>query len=101
MREQKRLVDQHVRFAREIEIAGHKVLGVNATCHTSEIAQELAKSGPFGVCWFESKEGDKVFSLRSTEESGVDVSAIANSLGGGGHPRAAGFTQKRQCVSKD
>jgi uncharacterized protein len=95
LREQQRLIDQHVGFARLLNIAGHEVYGVNATCHVSEIAQELAKRGPFGACWFENANGDKVYSLRSTEESGVDVSAIAKQLGGGGHARAAGFTEKR------
>ncbi len=95
LRAQQQLVDQHVRFARPVNIGGHTVLGANATCHVSEIAQELAAKGPgpFGACWFENDKGEKVYSLRSTDKSGFDVSALAKNFGGGGHARAAGYTE--------
>lgn len=89
-RAEKVLVDQHVRHAQEITLAGHKVLCVNATMLTSEIAGALAKERPFGVCWFEDAEIHRVYSLRS-DEGGVDVAEIAKTYGGGGHKHAAGF----------
>ena len=90
LRREKQIVDSHVGFAREVELDGHKVLSVNATVMTSEIAGELAKDRPFGVCWFERKDGRRIFSLRS-REGGVDVSEVAKKFGGGGHPAAAGY----------
>jgi uncharacterized protein len=93
LRYQKKLIDSHIRHAAPMQMAGHSVLAVNCTCAdlTSEIAGELAKDRPFGVCWFESSGGHRVVSLRSTPE-GIDVSEVAKANGGGGHKRAAGFT---------
>jgi nanoRNase/pAp phosphatase (c-di-AMP/oligoRNAs hydrolase) len=90
LRAERQVVDRHVRNAAEVELAGHKVLCVNATTLISEVAGELAKDRPFGVCWFERADGFRVYSLRS-EPGGVDVSEIAKSFGGGGHKHAAGF----------
>ncbi|MDE2470086.1 MAG: hypothetical protein KGL35_15415, partial [Bradyrhizobium sp.] len=90
LRAQQQIVDGLVSHAIETEIDGHKVLMVNATCHVSEVAGELAKNRPFGVVWFEGDEGERVYSLRS-DENGIDVSEIAKAHGGGGHARAAGF----------
>ncbi len=91
LRNENNLVDQHVRFAAEIEIDGHKVLSVNATCLNSEIGQKLATGRPFSVTWFEAADGNRVYSLRS-DENGIDVSEIAKKHGGGGHKNAAGFS---------
>lgn len=55
----------------------------------SEAGHELAKKGPFGVCYWDNENG-RTFSLRSTE-GGVDVSQVAAQYGGGGHRGAAGF----------
>lgn len=92
LRYQKKLIESHVRNANEITLAGHKVLCVNCTCAdlTSEVAGELAKGRPFGVCWFESDANERVYSLRSAPD-GIDVSEIAKEHGGGGHKHAAGF----------
>jgi len=83
-------VARHVRNAAEAVIAGHRVLCVNATCHISEIAGELAKDRPFGVTYFDRADGKRVYSLRS-RDGGVDVSEVARGFGGGGHARAAGY----------
>lgn len=94
IRYQQKLIESHVNHAYETDISGHKVLCVNCTCAdlTSEVAGELAKDRPFGVCWFEAEEGNmRVFSLRS-RDGGIDVSEIAKAHGGGGHARAAGFS---------
>lgn len=91
-RAERQIVDTHVRNAREIEMAGHRVLSVNATVLFSEIAGELAKGRAFGACYFDRQDGRRQWSLRSSE-SGVDVAAIAKSRGGGGHTHAAGFEE--------
>lgn len=49
----------------------------------------MANTEPFSATYYDTPKGRK-FSLRSTD-TGVDVSAIAKSFGGGGHRNAAGF----------
>lgn len=73
-----------------IEIGEYKVPCLNSTHLISEIANELCKGYPFAACYFDTDD-KRVFSLRS-DENGIDVSQIAKQYGGGGHPRAAGFT---------
>lgn len=85
------MVETHVRHARIETIAGHAVPVVNATVLFSEIAGELAKGHPFGACYFDF-DGKRQWSLRS-DENGLDVSAIAKALGGGGHVHAAGYEE--------
>src|SRR3990167_735369 len=92
LRYQNQVVESAVQHAIEIEMAGHKVLEINATCLVSEITQELAKSRPFGVSWFVT-ENKTVCSLRSAPD-GLDVSEIGRAYGGGGHKHAAGFSLK-------
>lgn len=90
LRCERQVIDTHVRNAREIELAGHKIKAVNATTLFSEIAGELAESGPFGACYFDRGDGKRQWSLRSRGD-GLDVSEIAKQFGGGGHRNAAGF----------
>jgi uncharacterized protein len=77
---------------RPINIAGN--LGLSANCpgqFASAAGNELAvKSGTYGACWYQDKDGNVKFSLRSNGD--YDVSAIAKQFGGGGHKNAAGFT---------
>lgn len=91
-RREQQIVEDHVRNAREIEMAGHRILAVNATVLFSDIAGDLARDRPFGACYFDRADGKRQWSLRS-REGGVDVSAIAKAMGGGGHPAAAGFEE--------
>ncbi len=91
LRAQQQVINQHIRHAYEVGLAGYLVPCVNATVHISEIAGALAVGKPFAICWFENAEGKRIFSLRS-DENGVDVSRIAKLYGGGGHKHAAGFT---------
>lgn len=86
------MIANHVRNAREIEMAGHKILAVNATVLFSDIAGELAKGRPFGAAYFDRGDGRRQWSLRSTD-AGVDVSEVAKNRGGGGHRNAAGFEE--------
>lgn len=92
-RREDQIVHEHVGHAREIELAGHRVLAVNATVLFSEIAGELAQGRPFGACWFDRQDGKRQWSLRS-RQGGVDVAALARKLGGGGHANAAGFEEE-------
>ena len=99
LRDQQRTIAEAVKNAVEIEEYGNKVLIVNATSNISEIAGELAKGRPFGVCYFvrylgEGNGVECVISLRSEEGKGVDVSEIAKKHGGGGHRHAAAYTVK-------
>lgn len=89
LRAESQIVDSHVRNAIEKEIAGHKVLVVNATTLFSDIAGRLAEGRPFGVCWFQRQDGQIQWSFRS-RDGGVDVSEVAKRFGGGGHRNAAG-----------
>jgi oligoribonuclease NrnB/cAMP/cGMP phosphodiesterase (DHH superfamily) len=88
----KQIIDDHIRHAREIEMAGHKILAVNATVLFSDIAGELAKGRPFGACYFDRFDGKRQWSLRSAPD-GVDVSEVAKQFGGGGHRHAAGWEE--------
>lgn len=74
------------------ELAGHRVPVVNATCFTSEVGERLNQlhpDAPFAAFYYD-KEKIRCWGLRS--QGKIDVSVIANGLGGGGHPNAAGFT---------
>ncbi len=75
-------------------IGGHEVPCINSTTLISEIGNELSQKYPFAVCYFDTNDGKRVFSLRSSD-NGIDVSEIAKLYGGGGHFNAAGFTVKR------
>jgi uncharacterized protein len=46
----------------------------------------------FAMMYFVTSDGTIVFSLRSISTDKMDVSVLAKSLGGGGHPCAAGFS---------
>jgi uncharacterized protein len=99
LRAQQQIIDTLVSKAAPVNLSGIDGLAVNATCLVSEIAGELAKKASFGATWFDKtnleNNGDyiltQVWSIRTTEESGVDASLIARQYGGGGHKHAAGF----------
>lgn len=76
---------------REMVIGGHlvKVANIPYTL-SSDAAGALAEGQPFGACYFDDRDGNRVFSLRS-RAGGLDVSQIAAAYGGGGHAAAAGF----------
>lgn len=79
------IIDQHLEFAEEVELGGHKGLAVLCTVPElwSEIGGALAEKAEFGACYV-----NNTWSLRSKT---VDVSEIAKKFGGGGHKNAAGF----------
>lgn len=92
LRYQAQQVESACRNAYEIELAGHKVLAVNTTTLTSEVAGKLAEGRPFGAAFFIRADGKKQWSLRS-RDGGIDVSEVAKAHGGGGHRNAAGFEE--------
>lgn len=89
------MVDDLLKTRHEIDVAGEKVMAVNAPLFlASEIASALAEQSEagWGVCYFNNGD-ETTFSLRSRGD--VDVSEIAKTYGGGGHSGAAGFRMPR------
>ncbi len=91
LRKQARDVASLVEKQYTMDIAGFEVPVVNAPyMFASDIGHILAQDAPFAATYY--YDGDKThFSLRSRNEGGEDVSAIAKQFGGGGHRNAAGF----------
>lgn len=77
-------------------VGDHGVMCVNSACYQSEVGEQLCllyPDLPFAAVWHARDGVTEVWSLRS--RNGFDVSAVAKSLGGGGHAAAAGFTVRR------
>jgi len=78
--------------AREMIFDGHRVPVANCPYYlASDVGNIMAQGKPFAATYYDSKDGQRHFSLRSGSD-GLDVSAIAAKLGGGGHKHAAGCT---------
>jgi oligoribonuclease NrnB/cAMP/cGMP phosphodiesterase (DHH superfamily) len=80
--------------ARWDDVGGFNVPIVNATCHWSEVGEELLSRYPdaqFVGSYYDAADGRRTWSLRSRPD--FDVSTVAKILGGGGHPQAAGFVE--------
>jgi len=76
-------------FASRTALAGYDVPIINTTFARSELIGALAEGEPFAIGW-RLEEGKYCYSLRS-HAGGVDVSAVAQIWGGGGHRNAAEF----------
>ncbi|NNL66832.1 MAG: hypothetical protein HKP30_11350 [Myxococcales bacterium] len=86
-------VARAVRKAHPITVKGMRVEGVNSTAHRSAIGHALSERGAYDRPWgcVYRVSGVRVdATLYSIGD--FDVSAIAVSLGGGGHRNAAGFS---------
>ena len=59
--------------------------------YASEAGNIMSEGVPFAAVYYDANDGNRRFSLRSSE-GGMDVSLIASSYGGGGHAKAAGFS---------
>lgn len=82
---------------RWLQIGDMRVPAANVPwMYASDVAGELAKGQPFAVTYYDDASSRR-FSLRSTSE-GMDVAAIAERFGGGGHERAAGFRLTGEAV---
>lgn len=92
LRYQGRLVLAASSQRREIKLAGHKTLAVNAIGLQSEICENLLidPTVAIGACWYVTPERHIVWSLRSRDD-GPDVGEVAKLFGGGGHVHSAGF----------
>lgn len=92
---QDQVVEKHLKSVEVYNLLGHKVAVVNATTMISEVCHAALNTYPeadFALSWQDLvKEKKRVFSLRG-RKGGVDVSAVAKKLGGGGHASAAGFS---------
>jgi oligoribonuclease NrnB/cAMP/cGMP phosphodiesterase (DHH superfamily) len=91
----KRSADQTVAMMcknyRYAQIAGHRAVTVNATCHWSEVGHYLLKKHPkaaFAASFGTLGTGKVMWSLRS--QGDFDVSEIAKQFNGGGHKNASG-----------
>ncbi|MCC6173812.1 MAG: hypothetical protein IT305_00795 [Chloroflexi bacterium] len=94
LRFKQRTVQTIVNFARMGQVGGHQVPMVNATAHWSDVGEALLErypDAPFVASYFDDQRGARRWSLRS--RPGFDVAELARTLGGGGHPRAAGFRE--------
>jgi hypothetical protein len=74
-------------------------VGYTVPCHAvpdffkSSVGARFGKQYPFSITYDDNLvPGHRKFSLRSDQETGVDVEMIAKQFGGGGHQHAAGFT---------
>jgi hypothetical protein len=103
------LLDKKLRRAREIAESGCLRIGNAALFNAdgrivSDVAEAMREVDPsveIVAGFFYTAHGDQmnlVFSLRSSP-GGPDVSAIAKTMGGGGHAHAAGFTVPMTCWS--
>lgn len=94
LRAQGQKVNEIIEQAFWKDIGGHRVPVVNATVYFSEVGDKLCQmhpTAPFAAYFFDRADGKRQWGLRSPGR--MDVSKIAKSLGGGGHPGAAGFTE--------
>jgi oligoribonuclease NrnB/cAMP/cGMP phosphodiesterase (DHH superfamily) len=79
-----------------VNIAGYQVPCINISTLTSEVGNELSKGHAFAAMYFETTD-KRVYCLRSASD-GIDVSAIAQKFGGGGHFHAAGFSVEKPLI---
>jgi len=78
-------------LTQRMSIAGYDVPVANLPyLYASDAGHALASEAPFAACYWDTAQG-RQFSLRSRAPDGLDVSAIAQQFGGGGHKHASGF----------
>lgn len=87
--------------AKVVDLDGHEFVAARARGNRTELGNRLTDEyGIPAVVWWKHSTGDYTFSLRSAK-GGVDVAAIAESFGGGGHCTAAGIKTRGQILSID
>ncbi|MCB1053778.1 MAG: hypothetical protein KDC71_24450, partial [Acidobacteria bacterium] len=87
----KKQVATIVRTAKPVQLHGVDGLAVHTPILQSEVGEALAQQAGMGVLFSEGEQGYKI-SLRSC--GSLNVAQLAEYYGGGGHPRAAGFSTK-------
>lgn len=86
--------------AYRIIIDGYDVPVLNAPyMYASDAGNIMSVNEPFSATYYDT-EHLRHFSLRS-QETGLDVSKIAQKFGGGGHEHAAGFEMNLELYDKD
>jgi hypothetical protein len=87
-------VENTKRTATTMRFLGHDNIPVVNCPYSaiSEVVGELAEGHEFAIGW-QWREGNVTYSLRS--KHGFDVSALAQTLGGGGHHAASGFRSEK------
>ena len=94
LRLQKKYVRNILSTATLRKIDGYNIPTINSAILQSEIGHALLEEYPtrkFAGVWYEYGKRRK-WSLRSRE--GFSVKEVAKKFGGGGHPQAAGFTER-------
>ena len=83
-----------VKEAEEKTLAGVKLAVVKLSEFglISDVGAELSKTFGAAALCLDLPDGKLKVSLRSEKNSGIDVSALAEKFGGGGHKNAASFT---------
>lgn len=80
---------------RSVNLFGDLVPLINVPKNlTSEAVGRLAKDQPYAIGYYDDAT-HRVFSLRSRKGDGTNVRELAETMGGGGHDNAAGFTVPR------
>ena len=93
LRHQEMTIKQGLRSAFPVDFHGHKTLAVNWSLEASDMGETIYKDLGYEVALMFYYTGEVWnFSLRSNQ---VDVSKLALKHGGGGHPGASGFREKK------
>jgi oligoribonuclease NrnB/cAMP/cGMP phosphodiesterase (DHH superfamily) len=91
-----RLVEEQAARAFDGTLAGYVVPIVNATTLFSEVGDYLCTTRPeipFCAYFMDRPDGKRQWGLRGHDK--VDLSVIAQTMAGGGHPNAAGFVTEQ------
>lgn len=92
----KKLIDEILLHRRVVQLGEDDMIyAVNSSLFGSELGDAILKihtGMDVSMCYYDAEDGNRRFSLRSN--GNVDVAKIAEQYGGGGHPKAAGFTIK-------
>lgn len=99
LRSQERSVQRQLKFAYRRKVAGYEGIPcVNTNEHFSDVAHALLEAypdAPFAAYYHDINDTTRRWGLRSRQGSDVDVAAIAQRMGGGGHENASGFNEVR------
>jgi oligoribonuclease NrnB/cAMP/cGMP phosphodiesterase (DHH superfamily) len=91
LREQERVVREIARQAWVTSSPMGKIAYVHCPVYQSEVGEVLAKDADIVVIWRFNVKAEIVLSFR-TRKPGLDISRLAEELGGGGHAQSAGAT---------
>lgn len=92
IRNENRQIERALKNVRVVNFLGYEVPVMNLTENISKVGNRMCLEYPeakFSVSYCDRADGQRSYSLRSVGD--FDVSRIAKHMGGGGHPRAAGF----------